>query len=62
MSALIPLIYVHFLIFAGPALVIGVAVIRNIRRENYHDRRALAEMKLARLHGIAHPEETRLAA
>jgi hypothetical protein len=56
------MIYVQFLIIAGPALVIAVSVIRNIRRENFRDRRALAEMKLARLHGLAYPEKPRSAA
>jgi hypothetical protein len=62
MSAMIPLIYIHFLILMGPAIVVTASLIRNIKRENFHDRRALAELKLARLHGIAYPEETKRAA
>lgn len=62
MSALVPLIYAHFLIAMGPAIVITAALIRRIKRENFHDRRALAEQKLARLHGLAYPEEREIAA
>lgn len=62
MSALVPLIYAHFLIILGPAIVITASLVKNIKRENFRDRRALAELKLARLHGIAYPEETKLAA
>lgn len=56
------LILVHFLILMGPALVITGFLVRRMKRENFRDRRALAEMKLARLHGLAHPAKTRKSA
>lgn len=62
MSTFVSLVIVHFLILVGPSLVITASILRNIKRENFHDRRALAELKLARLHGIAHPEDMKVAA
>lgn len=62
MNAMIPIIYVQFLILMGPALVITASLIRKMKRENLRDRRNLAELKLARLHGIARSPKIKTAA
>lgn len=62
MNAMIPIIYLQFLILMGPAIAITASIIRNFKRENFHDRRAMAELKLARLHEVAFPQETKQAA
>lgn len=61
MDGLILNFLIQLLILTGPALVITAKLIHDIPEENRADRQRRAEMRLARLHDLAYPNEAKAA-